>query len=112
MRKLSGWRAAAVNCSAIGTGLAWLTAMAQELYQSEQRKSQRLRRLKDAQLVFNDRKSVMNCTVRNVSERGAKLIVSEPYLVPTVFELAISGAVSRIARKVWFKEGEMGVKFL
>jgi hypothetical protein len=86
--------------------------MAQELYQSEQRKSRRLRRLKDGQLVFNDRKSVMNCTVRNVSERGAKLIVSEPYLVPAVFELAISGADSKIARKVWFKGGEMGVKFL
>jgi hypothetical protein len=86
--------------------------MAQELYQSEQRKSQRLRRLKDGQLVFNDRKSVMNCTVRNVSERGAKLAVAEPHQVPAVFELAISGADSKTARKVWFKEGEMGVKFL
>jgi hypothetical protein len=86
--------------------------MSPVLYQSEQRKSQRLRRLKDGQLVFNDRKSVMNCTVRNVSERGAKLIVSEPYMVPAVFELTISGADSQIARKVWFKENEMGVKFL
>ena len=86
--------------------------MAQELYQSEQRKSQRLRRLKDGRLVFNDRKSVMNCTVRNFSERGAKLAVAEPHQVPVVFELTISGAASRIARKVWFKEGEMGVKFL
>jgi hypothetical protein len=86
--------------------------MSSGLYQSEQRKSQRLRRLKDGQLVFNERKSVINCTVRNVSERGAKLIVSEPYMVPAVFELAISGADSKIARKVWFKESEMGVKFL
>lgn len=54
----------------------------------------------------------MNCTVRNVSERGAKLVVSEPYMVPAVFELSISGADSRIARKVWFNESEMGVKFL
>ena len=86
--------------------------MSSEVYQSEQRKSQRLLRLKDGQLVFNDRKSVINCTVRNVSERGAKLIVSEPYMVPAVFELIISGADSKIARKVWFKENEMGVKFL
>jgi hypothetical protein len=86
--------------------------MSSGLYQSEQRKSQRLRRLKDGQLVFNERKSVMNCTVRNVSDRGAKLVVSEPYMVPAVFELAISGADSQIARKVWFKESEMGVKFL
>jgi hypothetical protein len=50
--------------------------------------------------------------VGNVSERGAKLIVLEPYLVPAVFELTISGADSKTARKVWFKENEMGVKFL
>ena len=86
--------------------------MSPVLYQSEQRKSQRLRRLKDGQLVFNERKSVMNCTVRNVSERGAKLIVSEPYLVPALFELSISAAESKTARKVWFKENELGVKFL
>ena len=109
---MTGWRAAAVNHPGVGTGLALLIFMSTELSQSEQRKSQRLRRLKDGQLVFNDRKSVMNCTVRNVSERGAKLIVSEPYMVPTVFELTISGADSQIARKVWFKENEMGVKFL
>ena len=54
----------------------------------------------------------MNCTVRNVSERGAKLVVSEPYMVPAIFELTISGIDSKIVRKVWFKENEMGVKFL
>lgn len=54
----------------------------------------------------------MNCTVRNVSERGAKLAVAEPHQVPVAFELVISGAGSKIARKVWFKGGEMGVKFL
>ena len=71
-----------------------------------------MRRLKDGQLVFNGRNSVINCTVRNVSDRGAKLIVSEPYMVPAVFELTISGADSKTARKIWFKESEMGVKFL
>jgi hypothetical protein len=72
----------------------------------------RMSRLKDACLVFNGRKSVMNCTVRNASEQGAKLLMAEPYLVPAEFELAISGTDVRLARKVWFKENEMGVKFL
>ena len=40
---------------------------------SEHRQAIRMRRLKDARLVFNGRKSVMNCTVRNASEQGAKL---------------------------------------
>jgi hypothetical protein len=38
--------------------------------------------------------------------------MAEPYLVPAEFELAISGTDVRLARKVWFKENEMGVKFL
>ena len=46
---------------------------------SEHRQAIRMRRLKDARLVFNGRKSVMNCTVRNASEQGAKLLMAEPY---------------------------------
>ena len=79
---------------------------------SEHRQAIRMRRLKDGRLVFNGRKSVMNCTVRNASAKGAKLVMAEPHLVPAEFELAISGADPRLARKIWFKEGEMGVKFL
>jgi len=38
--------------------------------------------------------------------------MAEPHLVRAEFELTISGADPRLARKIWFKEGEMGVKFL
>lgn len=79
---------------------------------SEHRQATRMRRLKDAQLVFNGRNSVMNCTVRNASEAGAKLVMAEPHMVPAEFELTISGSDARLARKIWFKGGEMGVKFL
>jgi hypothetical protein len=50
--------------------------------------------------------------VRNASTQGAKLLMAEPYQVPAEFELTISGTDPRLARKVWFKENEMGVKFL
>ncbi|MGB8314419.1 MAG: PilZ domain-containing protein [Aestuariivirga sp.] len=79
---------------------------------SEHRQALRMRRLKDARMVFNDRKSVMNCTVRNASALGAKLLMAEPHMVPPEFELTISGSDPRPARKIWFKDGEMGVKFL
>ena len=79
---------------------------------SEQRQAIRMRRLKEARLVFNGRKSVMNCTVRNASGLGVKLAMAEPFMVPAEFELTVSGANARPARKVWFKDGEMGVKFL
>ena len=79
---------------------------------SEHRQAKRMRRLKDARLVFNGRKSVMNCTVRNASAEGAKLTMAEPHMVPAEFELTISGTAPRLARKIWFKEDGMGVKFL
>ena len=46
------------------------------------------------------------------SDAGAKLVMAEPHLVPVEFELTISGTDPRPARKIWFKGGEMGVKFL
>ena len=79
---------------------------------SEHRQALRMRRLKEARLVFNGRNSVMNCTVRNASDQGAKLIMAVPHMVPAEFELTISGTDPRPARKIWFKDGEMGVKFL
>lgn len=78
---------------------------------NEHRDTMRMRRLKDAKLVFNERKSVMNCTVKNVSETGAKIIVEEPFLVPAEFEFCLSGGCPKMARKVWFKNNEMGIEF-
>jgi hypothetical protein len=78
----------------------------------EKRRVQRVRRLKDGRIYFNDKKSMMNCVVRDVSETGARVTVGEPYLIPTEFELVIKGGPPRLARKVWIKQNEMGVKFI
>ena len=78
----------------------------------DKRKTQRMRRLKDACIYFNGKKSMMNCVVRDVSETGARVTVGEPYLIPTEFELAIKGSPARPARKVWVKQNEMGIEFI
>ena len=79
---------------------------------TEQRSNPRHRRLKEGRIVFNDRKSLMSCIVRDANEQGARIKCGEPYLVPMEFEVHIRGeGPSRQARRVWVKGTEMGVKF-
>ena len=78
----------------------------------EKRKLPRMHRLKEGRIYFNDRKSIMSCIVRDVSEAGARVTVGEPYLLPAEFEFVIHGSPARPARKVWVKQNEMGIEFL
>lgn len=76
------------------------------------REDVRMRRLKDARLIFNDKKSVMSCVVRDASNCGARVTIGEPYLVPYEFDFALTGQPARPARKVWVKQNEMGLQFI
>lgn len=71
----------------------------------------RVKSLKDAVVIWRDGTPV-KCTVRNVSEQGAKLEVYDPVPQNTfdlVFDLDQS---RRSCRVVWRKEPFIGVKFL
>lgn len=78
----------------------------------ENRRTVRNRRLKEGRLVFNNKRSVMSCIVRDASKFGARISIGEPYLVPYEFEIAVSGEEPRAARKVWIRQNEMGVQYL
>lgn len=71
----------------------------------------RARRLKEGRIMFNAKKSVMSCLVRDVTEAGARLRTGEPYLVPEFFDFAMVGEKTRAARKVWHTTTEMGISF-
>lgn len=77
----------------------------------ENRQEARLRRLKEGRLVFNNRKSVMSCVVRDASRFGARVQIGEPYLVPHEFEFIVGCDEPRPARKIWVRNNEMGVQF-
>ena len=77
----------------------------------DKREDVRMRRLKDARLIFNKKQSVMSCVVRDASNCGARVTIGEPYLVPYEFDFAVSGAAARPARKIWVKQNEMGLQF-
>ncbi len=77
----------------------------------DNRKTTRMKRLKEGRVVFNNKRSVMSCVVRDASKFGARVTIGEPYLVPFEFDFVMAGEEPRAARKVWIRENEMGLQF-
>lgn len=77
----------------------------------EHRTQLRHRVLKAGMIVFN-RAGGIECTVRNLSETGACLIVESPVGIPPSFELVIErDHLARQCEVVWRTEHRIGVKF-
>ena len=55
----------------------------------ERRKHQRHRTLKSGKIIFNNKSCVVDCTIRNLSGKGAFLTVSSTVGIPESFELLI-----------------------
>ena len=77
----------------------------------ETRSSQRHRTLKGGKIVVNDGFSTFNCTIRNMSETGAKLLVPSVIGIPERFNLALDDGRSFACEVAWRTETELGVKF-
>ena len=77
---------------------------------TERRQEKRQRSLLGGHVVMNNKFSTVDCIVRDVGEHGARLrFGGTPYL-PQEFELTITGRNGkRRARKVWMRDGDMGV---
>ena len=82
-----------------------------EAPETEKRASARRRTLKSGKIVFNNRNSTIDCTVRNLSDTGAKLVVASALGIPDSFELAISGEPPRTCRVARRTLTEIGVEF-
>lgn len=78
---------------------------------SEKRTVPRHRVLKRGTLAFNGG-GVLDCTVRNISERGARLDIANPVGVPKAFTLVIEADhFRRRCHAVWSSERQIGVAF-
>jgi len=78
----------------------------------ERRKSHRSRSLKGGKILFNNKQSVITCTVRNVSDDGANLHVQSAQGVPAFFDLLIEGErAQRACDVVWKAQDRIGVAF-
>jgi len=76
------------------------------------RHSARRRILKSGRIVFNNRNSIVECVVRNLSLHGALLELPNAAIIPDGFELYIDDeANSHAANTVWKRDGKLGVEF-
>jgi hypothetical protein len=79
---------------------------------SENRRVPRQRVLKGGRIVFNNGRSTIDCTVRNLSSGGAKLSVASVFGVPQTFYLVVGTENSRACQVVWHGTNELGVEFI
>jgi hypothetical protein len=78
----------------------------------ERRASHRSRTFRGGKILFNDRRSVLDCTIRNLSPEGACLQVESLVGVPAAFELLIDGEEApRPCRLAWQSHDRAGVEF-
>lgn len=76
----------------------------------EHRTSPRHRVLKAGTIKFGG--GVIDCTIRNLSERGAALEVASPVGIPDRFDLVIVAEhLRRSCRVIWRKQKRIGVAF-
>jgi len=78
----------------------------------DERQTPRHRTLKGGKIVINDGRSTFDCTIRNLSDTGAKLIVTSTLGIPQRFELAMADGRKFQCEMAWHTEGEIGVRFL
>ena len=54
----------------------------------------------------------VECTVRNISDTGARVVLPIGPVVPDRCELTISGSHRRPARLVWYRDGQAGFEMV
>lgn len=78
----------------------------------ERRRDPRNRTLLEGKILLNDRHSVVDCVVRNLSEQGACLQVATVVGIPPIFDLQIDQeAATRPCVAVWHGESRIGIEF-
>jgi PilZ domain len=68
--------------------------------------------LKTAKIISLDKKTVLTCTIRDLSESGAKLMVEISSAIPNEFSFyQLSDNTVREAKVAWRRAGQIGVHF-
>jgi len=79
---------------------------------SERRTSSRQKSFLRGRIQFNNRRSSVDCLIRDLSEDGARLIFADTAGVPEVMELYIPQKEQTLRAQVqWRNAGEIGVAF-
>jgi hypothetical protein len=77
----------------------------------ERRKHERLASAEAAQIIFDEPDARMDCTIRDLSDDGACVEVSNTRLVPTLFKLVRASGATVLCRVAWRTRNKVGVTF-
>lgn len=78
----------------------------------EKRKTARRRVLKEGKIIFADGMRVIDCTIRDMSDAGARLLIANTVGVPETFHLfEKSSGMIYPATVIWRQPSVIGVKF-
>ncbi len=76
----------------------------------DRRSSKRRRTVLRGRVVFNNRSSVLDCTVQDLSDTGAQLTLADVSALPAEFDLEILGKSLQVqARLMWSRGKNHGV---
>ena len=79
----------------------------------ERRSSARQKSFLKGQIIFNNRRSVVECLIRDISSDGARLILSQTGIIPDVIELYIPQKEETLRARVQRRaDSEIGVAFM
>jgi len=79
---------------------------------TERRRAPRSRTLLGGIIAFNGRRSTLDCQIRNLSDGGALMMISDAVALPQAFELEITSRQRQYsARAVWRSGERVGVVF-
>ena len=76
------------------------------------RNAQRLRVLKQGKILLSNNMTVIDCTVRDLSETGARILCSDPGAIPNEFRLVLTAdRTMRDVKVMWRRPDQIGVHF-
>lgn len=79
----------------------------------EGRRSERVRSFLRARILFNNGASTIDCTVKNISQHGAKIAIAHSLSLPAEFDLEVpQRARTYRARMMWRAADSIGVEFI
>ncbi len=78
----------------------------------EARRGERVRSFLRARIIFNNKNSSIDCTIKNISPTGAKIEVCNAFAIPAEFDLQIPAKNRTVRAKMMWRDAEaLGVEF-
>jgi PilZ domain len=115
-KRYIGLYAAAVRAAGssqqTGKHLAYVALPDFKQVANERRQHPRVEVLNPAKIVLPDREEPMTCVVVDWSLGGARLCPYDPHGCPDAFALYTQDGVETRCKVVWWRGGELGVRFL